>query len=442
MIRLKDNSSKELSLQSQELSVVRCLAGHSLKQLLKEHGDTLLIWPHSFAESRNGEGDASLFTLTERTDTAVIQTGNLMGFIGYQGIEIAITSRFTTSGHDYFLHYMLSRAFDLHVFDLNHGLCHDKAFDFLLYLFPKALLQALSQGLYKEYQRRSYNDARVRGVIDIGRHLKLNSPPNGRIAYHTREYSYDNTITQLIRHTIEYLRWTELGRGILSSSDEMRTAVSRIIENTPRYDAKERNQVVRSNLRPLSHPYYQAYRGLQKLCVQILRHDKLMYHSSTEQVHGILFDGAVLWEEYLATLLTPKGFEHPNNRTGQGRIHLSKTSKFPRYPDFYQESSSMVIDAKYKREISRNDVHQVIAYMYRLQVQNGIFIMPREQVEDESPRSNEEEEMIHNELYELAGYGGTLAMHRLNIARQPLDFKHFSTLMAGYEEMLLRDLGI
>lgn len=440
MIRLKDNSSKELSLQSQELSMVRCLAGHSLKQLLKEHGDTLLIWPHSFAESRNGEGDTSLFTLTERTDTAVIQTGNLMGFIGYQATELAITSRFTSTEQDYFLHYMLLRAFNLHVFNLDHGLCRDEAFDFLIYLFPKVLLQALSQGLYKEYQKRSYNDARVRGVIDIGRHLKLNSPPNGRIAYHTREYSYDNTVTQLIRHTIEYLGRTELGRSILSSSDEMRTAVSRIIENTPRYDAKERNQVVRRNLRPLSHPYYQAYRGLQKLCVQILRHDKLMYHSSTEQVHGILFDGAVLWEEYLGTLLTPKGFEHPNNRTGQGRIHLSQTSKFPRYPDFYHRSGSVVIDAKYKRTTSRNDIHQVIAYMYRLQAQKGVFIMPEAQAED-TPQ-NSDEEMAHNEIYKLAGYGGTLTLYRLSIARQPQDTKDFATLMAGYERTLLQELGI
>lgn len=42
----------------------------------------------------------------------------------------------------------------------------DKIFDFLPYLFPKYLVAALSQGLYKEYQNKKYNDSNVRGALD------------------------------------------------------------------------------------------------------------------------------------------------------------------------------------------------------------------------------------------------------------------------------------
>ena len=45
----------------------------------------------------------------------------------------------------------------------------------------------------------------MRGTIDINRHLKLNLPFNGRVAYRTREFSHDNHVTELIRHTIEYI---------------------------------------------------------------------------------------------------------------------------------------------------------------------------------------------------------------------------------------------
>lgn len=55
-----------------------------------------------------------------------------------------------------------------------HGTTDKQIFDFLLYLFPKLLNEALVQGIYKEYQRNEYNNANVRGTIDINRHLKLN----------------------------------------------------------------------------------------------------------------------------------------------------------------------------------------------------------------------------------------------------------------------------
>lgn len=64
---------------------------------------------------------------------------------------------------------------------------------------------AISQGVYRQYITHKYNDANVRGVIDVSRHIKYNEPFNGSVAYTTREYSYDNHITQLIRHTIEFI---------------------------------------------------------------------------------------------------------------------------------------------------------------------------------------------------------------------------------------------
>ena len=53
-------------------------------------------------------------------------------------------------------------------------------------------------------------------MIDVGNHLKKNLPFTGNIAYTTREFTYDNPMMQLIRHTIEYIKnQKSLGRGII-----------------------------------------------------------------------------------------------------------------------------------------------------------------------------------------------------------------------------------
>lgn len=46
-----------------------------------------------------------------------------------------------------------------------------------------------------------------RGIpIDVARHMKKNTPFIGNIAYSQREYSYDNDLMELVRHTIEYIK--------------------------------------------------------------------------------------------------------------------------------------------------------------------------------------------------------------------------------------------
>lgn len=192
------------------------------------------------------------------------------------------------------------------------------------------------QGIYKEYQRNEYNNANVRGTIDINRHLKLNLPFNGRVAYRTREFSHDNHVTELIRHTIEYISKTIFGKALLENDAETRTSVAQIVSATPHYSRQEREKIIKSNLKAINHPYFSRYTPLQKLCLRILRHERIKYGLKEDKIYGILFDVSYLWEEYLATILTKQRFEHPNNKKGKGRIYLAKQNRFPRYPDFYR----------------------------------------------------------------------------------------------------------
>lgn len=421
----EDNVEKYLSLQN--------IANRTISELLDDNGNTILIYPHSFYQCDDDMGKQFLMSLQtywkeSQCKKAILETGNIVGFIGVNGQSVSIHSRFAQdTEEDFFLHYMLSKVLCINIVKLSHGTNDEQLFDFLLYLFPKFLNEAIKQGIYKEYQRNEYNDANVRGVIDIGRQLNSNLPFNGCIAYHTREFSYDNHVTELIRHTIDYISKSRLGKILLENDAETRASVSQIISSTPRYSRLERGKIIKSNLKIITHPYYSRYTALQKLCLQILRHERFKYGEKKDKIYGVLFDVSYLWEEYLATILTKQGFKHPNNKKYIGRIYLAKHNQFPRYPDFYREQDCAIIDAKYKKDINRDDIHQMITYMYRLRGKYGLFIQPSDKEYQE-------------DVFKLLGYGiennAELQMYRYPISQITNDYKCFVAEMMESENML------
>lgn len=435
MMILRDNtkySSKSDNLE--EFLTLQNIANRKISELLEENGNNLLIYPHSFCECEDEAGKQYLLSLQTSWDgkqctKALLETGNIAGFIGVNGLSVSIHSRFSPNAtEDLFLHYMLQKVLCINIVNLLHGTTDKQIFDFLLYLFPKLLNEALVQGLYKEYQRNEYNDANVRGTIDINRHLKLNLPFNGRVAYRTREFSHDNHVTELIRHTIEYISKTIFGKALLENDAETRTSVAQIVSATPHYSRQEREKIIKSNLKAINHPYFSRYTPLQKLCLRILRHERIKYGLKEDKIYGILFDVSYLWEEYLATILTKQRFEHPNNKKGKGRIYLAKQNRFPRYPDFYREYDGVIIDAKYKTEIDkRDDVNQILTYMYRLKGKYGIFIQP----------SDKE---YRKETYDLLGYGtendAKLQMYLYPIPQNVSDYKRFVEKIMESENLL------
>ena len=431
---LRDNTKYSFTLGNlDEYLMLQNIANKKMSDLLDENGNDLLIYPHSFYQCEDEAGKQHLFSLQsqwkgQQCTKLQLETGNMVGFIGMNGKAVSIHSRFSKNDReDFFLHYILSKVMCINLFNLPHGTTDEQIFNFLLFLFPKFLNEALSQGIYKEYQRNEYNDTNVRGVIDINRHLKTNFPFNGRVAYRTREFSHDNHITELIRHTIEYISKTKYGSVLLEKDEETRRSVALIISATSRYSRQEREKVIKSNLRIRNHPYFSRYTPLQKLCLRILRHERIKYGKKSDKIHGILFDVSYLWEEYLATILTKQAFKHPKNKKGTGRIYLTNDNLYPRYPDFYRERDNTIIDAKYKREISRDDVHQMITYMYRLKGLNGIFIQPSTNA-------------YQKRVSDLLGYGmdhnAQIQIFYYPISQVASDYKQFVAEMMQLEDIV------
>lgn len=391
-------------------------------------------------------------------------TGNIMGFIGTGDTELAINSRFSPDdGPDWFMQYILQKVFAINIFDLKHGKGGDNALNISALMLPHFLQKALMQGVYREYVRREHNDSNPKGAININAHIKSNYPfKNGKIAYTTREYTYDNSITQLIRHTIEFLRSDKMTWGILHSNPETQANIKQIINATPTYRKGDLSKVLLANAKPKIHPYYSEYQPLQKLCLQILKRKKLSYGESKERIYGVLFDGAWLWEEYLNLTMSKAGFTHPENKKGTHKLYPFKAKeRYARYPDFVH--THIIADAKYKKliklkdeqghiyeGIDRNDLNQMISYMHITSSSRGIFICPTiidvmnldtgEFYEDDEFVIREEKLFLYK-VGELNGHGGEIMILGVNVPSFAKTYEEFIEKMHTTESILLETLN-
>jgi len=413
------------------------IADKTIAELCREN-ENLLIFPYSIETSDDRIGESSVMSIlnTDDPERVRISTGNVMGFIGVGDLQIKIKSRFDLGRDDFLLHYMLQKVLSFNLFDLSHNNEQEDIFDFIMFMFPYFLKAAMRQGVYREYQNYRHNDVNLRGTIDIGRHISRNIPFIGNIAYSTREHSHDNNMTELVRHTIEFMKTKKYGQAVLNIDRETIENVNTIVEHTPLYNKGERNSVISKNLRMKTHPYYTEYKPLQTLCLQILRMEEVKYGESNEEICGILFDGAWLWEEYVNTILCKHGFTHPENKLHKGGIYLFEGHSGVRYPDFYKDD--MVLDAKYKRlgsyskvsMVDPDDVHQVMAYMAALHVEKGGFIAPLENRQDKIPTSR------------IYGSTSSLFIFGIEISRTSTSYADFCEQMKEKEKVFVQSINL
>lgn len=422
MMRITDNqhriAKEDFVAEYPKLS--QALLDRTLDNLSRE--DRIFIFPNDLQYSPDLDKDQKIF----ETVNQEIKTGNVIGFLGCDQERLTISSRFSDESNDHFLHYLLQKVLHINLTSLDVGLSpEDKLYQLLIYLFPKYLQAALRKGLYKEYQRFFHNDSHVKGVLDVGNHLKKNLPFMGNIAYITREFTYDNPLMQLIRHTIEYIKNQKSFGVLLDSNRENMTEITRV---TPAYKLSDRAKIIRMNkIKLIRHAYFREYRKLQELCLMILSREKHGLGPQAQRVHGILFDVAWLWEEYVYTLL-PKGFVHPRNKDKTDGISVFSVGKRKVYPDFYDRERKIVLDAKYKKleftekGINREDLFQLISYSYILKAEKAGLIFPSM------------EQSVNSEIGKVAGYGAQLKKWSIRIPQNASSYSAFCKMMGNSEE--------
>ena len=428
MMRITDNqhriTKEDFVAEYPKLS--QALLDRTLDNLSKE--DNIFIFPNDLTHTPDLDKDQKIF----ETVNQEIKTGNVIGFLGCNQERLTISSRFSDKYNDYFLHYLLQKVLNINLTSLDVGLSpEDKLYQLLVYLFPKYLQVALRKGLYKEYQRSSHNDSHVKGVIDVGNHLKKNLPFTGNIAYTTREFTYDNPLMQLIRHTIEYIKTQKSFGALLDSNRETIAEVTRV---TSAYKLADRAKFIRINkTKPLRHAYFREYRKLQEFCLMILNREKHGLGYQEQKSQGIVCDVSWLWEEYVYTLL-PKGFLHPRNKEKKGGILVFSDGKRKVYPDFYDRERKIVLDAKYKKleftekGINREDLFQLISYSYILEAEKAGLIFPSI------------EQSVNSEIGKVEGHGVLLKKWSIQIPQKVSSYSEFCEKMESCEEIFKRNI--
>ena len=265
-MKIKDNSQYKKDLFSDIKTITDKIADITLKQLESEG---VFVFPELVKDAE----DITQNDMIIQSVNDTYRSSNVMGFIGCGEERLIISSRFSSGAEDFFFEYLLHKVLDVpNIVNLfSDADRDDKLFNFLLFLFPYYLKTAMRKGLYKRYVHRRYNNSNVKGAIDIARHIKKNTPFIGNIAYNQNEFSYDNGLTELVRHTIEFIKRKPYGNNLLGKvKDEVRL----VVEATEEYKFCDRQKIILQNKKnPIRHAYFREYFALQ-LCIFILGHEK------------------------------------------------------------------------------------------------------------------------------------------------------------------------
>ncbi len=428
LLKIKDNSQQKKDTFSNIGNLTVKIADKTLEQLEREG---IFVFPEVVKDSEDITRDQMIIQSINDS----FRSGNVMGFLGYGDERLIIGSRFCGEEEDYFFQYLLDRVLNFpNIVDLETDANQDnRLFNFLLFLFPYYLKKAMRKGLFKKYIRHRYNDGNVKGTIDIARHIEQNIPFTGNVAYSQREFSYDNNLMELVRHTIEFIKRKPYGNNLLI---KIKDEVKLVIEATPGYELYDRQRIIEQNKKnTVRHAYFREYLDLQKLCLLILRHQKHQIGSGSKQIYGILFDGAWLWEEYVSSLIED-AFYHPMNKGGKGAQRLFDGNIGLVYPDFISRDNEtrIIADAKYKPidNIGNRDYLQVLAYMFRFDAKVGYYLYPEAEFSDDLKLW-----MNRGSTYEanvMPREDISIIKHGLKIPMDVSDYAGFVTRMKTHEQ--------
>ena len=436
LLKIKDNSQHKKDAFSDIGTLVGKIADKTLEQFEREG---VFVFPEIVKDAEGITRDQMIIQSVNDT----YRSGNVMGFLGCGDERLIIESRFGGEEDDFFFQYLLDRVMDFpNIVDLDSDANQDnRLFNFLLFLFPYYLKTAMRKGLFKKYIRHRYNDGNLKGAIDIARHIEKNTPFTGSVAYSQREFSYDNSLMELVRHTIEFIKRKPYGNNLLV---KVKDEVKFVIDATPGYEPYDRQRIIEQNKKnAVRHAYFREYLALQRLCLLILRHQKHQIGLGSRQIYGILFDGAWLWEEYVNSLIEDI-FYHPMNKGGKGAQRLFAGNIGLIYPDFISRNNEVriIADAKYKPldNIGNRDYLQVLAYMFRFDAKAGYYIYPEAEGSDDLKLW-----MNRGSTYEsnvMPRDDISITKHGLKIPVQVADYAGFVAKMKTHEQEFIQEFAM
>ena len=328
-------------------------------------------------------------------------TQNYIGLLQIEEKNVFIGSRFDDESF-FFTQYILDRALGMNINILQNmdpGVGSGDILEQLLaFVFAAQIERAYRKGLYRRYRTYECNDSKVKGKIDITRHIRLNPLNNGKIAYSYREYTADNDVNKMIFTAYTYLQ--KRHPNIMKNLEKKRKTVGECITQFRNImqpaSRQEAQKLVQRERRKITHSIYHDWEEVRKTAILILRHMGIFVRDAQAEktIHGVLINMNWVWEQYLQSILEDeikgKGYTfQPQDEKNifirnKNPLHTLKTDLCI-YKD---EKSALILDAKYKNAWSdavqnkngnfdervREDYFQILAYMYGFRCNKaGIF---------------------------------------------------------------------
>ena len=328
-------------------------------------------------------------------------TQNYIGLLQIEEKNVFIGSRFDDESF-FFTQYILDRALGMNINILQNmdpGVGSGDILEQLLaFVFAAQIERAYRKGLYRRYRTYECNDSKVKGKIDITRHIRLNPLNNGKIAYSYRAYTADNDVNKMIFTAYTYLQ--KRHPNIMKNLEKKRKTVGECITQFRNImqpaSRQEAQKLVQRERRKITHSIYHDWEEVRKTAILILRHMGIFVRDAQAEktIHGVLINMNWVWEQYLQSILEDeiKGKGYTFQPQDEKNIFIrNKNPLHTLKPDlciYKDEKSALILDAKYKNAWSdavqnkngnfdervREDYFQILAYMYGFRCNKaGIF---------------------------------------------------------------------
>lgn len=296
---------------------------------------------------------------------------------------------------------------------VNHGGILEQL---LAFIFVEQIEHACRKGLYRRYRTYECNDSRVKGKIDITRHIRLNPLNNGKIAYSYREYTIDNDVNKLIFTAYTYLqkRYPDTMKSLEKRRKTVGECMSKFRNIMQPASRQEAQKLVQRERRKITHSVYHDWEEVRKTAIILLRHMGISVENDKDKaqnkIHGVLINMNWIWEKYLESILKDKLKEeyclkaqHEKkifflNGEGQGKRTLKPDLCIFKKENVNTNTPVLILDAKYKNawskaavgeefeESVREDCFQILSYMYGFGCNKSGIFCPVVEAEEEAPK--------------------------------------------------------
>ena len=333
---------------------------------------------------------------------------NLVGWFRFRTdeteYEVKIGSRFDNEKEPYFVRYMLEKTDHLR-FLVPDYFYHEAPSDIKDYLndlvalnFLDELTNMLRKGTIREYRTFEHNDAKIRGSIDIPRHIRLNLVSPGRIAYNSREYT-QNAVKIIKRE------FPGIFEYYVSHHPDFMNQLN-ILSYNITWDFRG-SDILKRTEKPVRNTHLRGYEKVRHLARWIVRQYGLGRGDDEKyRTMGVLVDINKLWEKFVEEVIFNEIDELKSGKYAQqefdilepkqkGKKQEDKVGRSIK-PDFSWKDQGLVVDAKnkpvyekrplkgkwtdeensFKYDALREDVLQLLAYMGVLRCRKGGFIFP------------------------------------------------------------------